>query len=77
MHNQTHEIRSYDRDIDMPTDLPNIPLQLWNWGIQNQTGKLRTASERAIYIALLPRTEGTLSHLGIKVLAFTIFVKKS
>ena len=48
MHNQTHEIRSYDRDIDMPTDLPNIPLQLWNWGIQNRTGKLRTASERAI-----------------------------
>ena len=67
MHNQTHEIRSYDRDIDMPTDLPNIPLHLWNWGIQNRTGKLRTASERLIYIALLPRTEATLSHLGLKV----------
>lgn len=76
MHNQTHEIRSYDRDIDMPTDLPNIPLQLWNWGIQNRTGKLRTASERAIYIALLPRTEGTLSHLGIRVFGLYYICKE-
>lgn len=76
MHNQTHEIRSYDRDIDMPTDRPNIPLQLWNWGIQNRTGKLRTASEEAIYIALLPRTEGTLSNLGIKVFGIYYICKE-
>lgn len=67
IYNNTHELSSYDRDIDMPTDLPCIPIHLWNWGIQNRTGKLRSASEKAIYIALLPRTDGTLSELGLKV----------
>lgn len=51
--------------------MPTIPLHLWNWGIQNRTGKLRSVSEEALKIALLPRTKITISDLGIK--AFGVF----
>ena len=67
MHNNTHQLRNYDRDSDMPSDLPAVPLQLWNWGLQHRTGKLRAVSEKSLHIALLPTKEATLSDLGIKL----------
>ena len=70
-HNQFHVLKTYDRGNDFPTDLPSIPLHLWNWGIQNRTGKLRAVSKEALRIALLPRTEVTISDLGLK--AFGLF----
>lgn len=70
-HNLSHVLKKYDRDQDFPNDLPSIPIHLWNWGIQNRTGKLRAASEKALRLALLPRVEVTLSDLGLK--AFGLF----
>ncbi|CAM4135884.1 Mu transposase C-terminal domain-containing protein [Psychrobacter arenosus] len=67
MHNNSHQLRSYDRDSDMPPDLPAVPLQLWNWGLQHRTGKLRSVSEKSLHISLLPRKKATLSDLGIKL----------
>lgn len=67
MHNNTHQLRHYDRDSDMPSELPSVPLQLWNWGLQHRTGKLRSVSEESLHIALLPRKKATLSDLGIKL----------
>lgn len=66
-HNQYHTLTKYDRDIDMPNDLPIIPLALWNWGVQHRTGRLRVVSEDALYVAILPRTKATVSDLGINV----------
>jgi hypothetical protein len=67
MHNQYDVLEKYDRDSDMPADLVMTPLSLWNWGIQNRTGRLRTASEEAIRISLMPRTKATVSELGVSV----------
>jgi len=67
MHNRFHVLEKYDREPDMPADLEMTPLSLWNWGIQNRTGRLRAASEEAIRISLLPRTKATVSELGISV----------
>jgi hypothetical protein len=66
-HNRFHILAKYDRDIDMPVDLEMTPLSLWNWGIQNRTGRLRAASENALKISLLPRAKATISDLGISV----------
>ncbi|WP_432734475.1 transposase [Maridesulfovibrio sp. FT414] len=66
-HNKFHLLRKYDRDVDMPADLEMTPLSLWNWGIQNRTGRLRVASEEALRISLLPRAKAALSELGISV----------
>lgn len=70
-YNQFHQISNYDRDIDLPHDLPSVPITLWNWGIQHRTGKLRTASDKAVYVALLPREKATLSNRGLKLFGVT------
>lgn len=64
-HNQYHVLKKYDRAADMPVDLPSVPLELWNWGVQNRTGRLRTAPETSVRLSLLPRAEATVSELGI------------
>ncbi|QIO07285.1 DDE-type integrase/transposase/recombinase [Acinetobacter shaoyimingii] len=75
-HNQFHVLKTYDRESDMPNDLPTIPLHLWNWGIQNRTGKLRSVPEEALRIALLPRTKITISDLGIKAFGLYYLAKE-
>lgn len=63
MHNNYHLLTSYDREADMPL----VPIEIWNWGLQNRTGKLRTVDADNIHIALLPRHKATISDLGIKL----------
>ena len=64
-HNQFHTLEKYDRDIDMPADLPMTPMSLWQWGIQHRTGRLRVVAEDALRISLLPRIKATFSELGV------------
>ena len=66
-HNRDHTLEKYDRCEDMPADLELIPNSLWNWGLQNRTGKLRQASITSLTVALLPRETATISNLGIKL----------
>ena len=66
-HNNFKVLDQYDRDADMPDDLSMTPVSLWNWGIQHRMGKLRLVSEHALRMSLLPRTQATLSNLGLKV----------
>lgn len=64
-HNQYAVLEKYDRDVDIPADLPITPLNLWNWGVQNRTGRLRSVPEDTLRVSLLPRTKGTLSDRGV------------
>lgn len=66
-HNRFKHLSKYDRSADMPADLEMTPLSLWNWGLQNRTGRLRSASEDALRVSLFPRVKGTLSELGLCV----------
>ena len=60
----------------MPSDLPLVPIHLWNWGIQHRVGRLKQVSEKALRIALLPKVKATLSDLGLKILECFITVLK-
>lgn len=62
--NQYAVLEKYDRDVDMPADLPLTPIHLWNWGLQHRTGRLHQADPTALRIALLPREKATLSEHG-------------
>ncbi|MDC9611918.1 Mu transposase C-terminal domain-containing protein, partial [Pseudoalteromonas sp. GABNS16H] len=44
---------------------PQWPGELWNWGIQNRTGQLRSCDEDLARINLLPYESGTVSQVGI------------
>ena len=65
MRNFVDKISKYDRSKDMPVDLPSIPVQLWNWGLQHRTGRLRKADTESVRISLLPRDQATVSENGI------------
>ena len=67
IHNNTQQLIKYDREPDMPADMPLIPIEIWHWGIQNRTGKLRTVDADILSVALLPRQKATLSDLGLKI----------
>lgn len=63
--NNHHVLEKYDRDEDLLEDIPSIPLHLWNWGIENRMGKLRTVDAEQFRVSLLPRTKVSISPLGI------------
>lgn len=64
-YNNFHVVSGYDFAADMPPDLPAVPIELWNWGIQNRTGRLRPCSKQMVHVNLLPCENGTVSELGI------------
>jgi hypothetical protein len=70
-HNLNKPLEKYDRAPDMPESLPSIPIELWKWGLQNRTGRLRTIDTDIAKILLLPRQKVTVSELGIKLWGLT------
>lgn len=67
LHRNQHSVLvKYDRDPEMPDTLAPIPINIWQWGIQNRSGRLRNTSEAVLKIALLPRQKVTLSDYGIQ-----------
>jgi hypothetical protein len=64
-YNTRHVIDGYDFAPDMPESLPAVPLEIWNWGVQNRTGKLRSCDEDLAWINLLPYEQGSVSEVGI------------
>jgi hypothetical protein len=65
--NNHHVMNKYDRSADMPVDLPSIPIDIWQWGIQNRSGGLRRADAEIFRIVLLPRQKVSLSPFGINM----------
>ena len=64
-HNHTEISRSYDRAKDIPDTLPMTPISLWNWGIQNRSGALKTVDKQQLIAGLLPKATATTSALGL------------
>ena len=50
----------------MKAGIELTPLSIWNWGIQNYSGLLRTASEETCRLALMPEDQGSITKAGIK-----------
>ena len=66
-YNNEHTLSEYDPDKDLPNDLPYNPLDLWEWGIQYRTGRLRRPSPNIVKVNLLPHTEATVTEKGLKL----------
>ncbi|MDR0287355.1 MAG: DDE-type integrase/transposase/recombinase, partial [Clostridiales bacterium] len=54
-HNNYHLLEGYERTENMIKDnVVPIPLEIWNWGIKNYAGALRTFPEESVKLALMP-----------------------
>ncbi|GIK42636.1 MAG: hypothetical protein BroJett011_64690 [Chloroflexota bacterium] len=66
-YNQAHILANYPFDEFMLADgLKPVPLQVWNWGIENRSGQLRRIDPEVAYRNLLPRVQATVTHQGIE-----------
>jgi hypothetical protein len=66
-YNNNHYLQYYLRDTDLiKDDVSPIPIELWNWGIENRSGKLRYYSPDIVKLHLLPREKATVTFQGIK-----------
>ncbi len=60
-------IDKYPMEKEMITDgVVPTPINLWNWGIQNRKGGLRTVDRDFFRLNVLPRGRATISRAGIK-----------
>lgn len=74
LHHNKRRLSSYVRDEMMIShDIDSIPKDIWNWGIINRSGRLRTFSEDVIKLSLMPKANARVTGRGIifKGLAYT------
>lgn len=65
-HNNSKAINDYPVDISMiPDSVLPVPIHLWNWGIQNRAGHLKTFTKDIIRLNLLPSKSVTATRSGI------------
>ncbi|MDC3424320.1 Mu transposase C-terminal domain-containing protein [Aquibacillus sp. 3ASR75-11] len=67
LHHNQKVIDKYPVEKEMVADgLVPTPINLWNWGIQNRKGRLRTVDRNILRLNVLPRGKSTISRAGIK-----------
>jgi Integrase core domain/Mu transposase, C-terminal len=66
-HNNHHWQKNYNPDeMIVDDEVPLIPRELWNWGIKNRSGKLRSYSEDIVKLHLLPTATARVTYKGIE-----------
>lgn len=66
-HNNQHYMEGYVRSERMIADeIKPIPCELWNWGIANCSGSLRSAPEETVKLCLMPVDTARVTEKGIK-----------
>lgn len=66
-YNNYHILNNFKRDEMMIADnIPCVPRDIFNWGIANRGGTLRTVSEDVVKLALMPSDEATVTAKGVK-----------
>lgn len=68
-YNNNFVIENYIRDEEMikdGVDVPPIPVRLFEWGMKNRAGRLRTISKEQLMLTLLPSSQASITEFGIK-----------
>lgn len=63
--NNCRIMKGYDCEKDLPDELPRTPINIWNWGIANRSGKLAKVDEENLKLAVLPKDFATVSPSGV------------
>lgn len=67
LHHNHKIIGKYPMEKEMIADgIVPTPTILWNWGIKNRKGRLRTIDRNILRLNVLPRGKATISRAGIK-----------
>jgi putative transposase len=67
-YNMNHYLKKYRKDEFMIADhVPRYPIDIWNWGIRNRSGRLSLFKQEILRLNLLPRTMASVTPLGIQL----------
>lgn len=64
-HNKTIMKNFQRKEMMIADDIPAVPLVLWNWGIQNISGKLNYFPEEIVKLNLMPAGTASVTEKGI------------
>ncbi len=65
-YNTQHYLKTFEKNEQMlKSGVEAIPVKLWDWGIRNSSGALRTFSKETIRLALMPKESGSVTDKGI------------
>jgi len=66
-HNNYHVLKNYDKsELMIKDNIECIPINLWNWGIKNCSGRLRKYSEEIVKLNVMPEDYATVTAKGIR-----------
>lgn len=66
-HNNQHMLSDYPRTAELIADeIRPVPKELWQWGIINYSGKLRTVDSDIVKLNLMPKGNARVTEKGIK-----------
>lgn len=66
-HNKHHWMDWYPMDEFMISQrVDRYPIELWNWGVRNRAGHLRTMDSEIVRLNLLPTASASVTHSGIR-----------
>lgn len=67
LHHNMHLIEKYPVEKEMiEAEILPIPIEIWNWGIENKKGRLKTIDRDILRLNILPRGKASVSRAGIK-----------
>ena len=65
-YNNRHYLKDFEKNEQMlKTGVEAVPVKLWEWGIRNCSGCLRTYPDETIRLALMPKDTGSVTEKGI------------
>lgn len=67
LHHNNKIIDKYPMESEMLEDeIIPTPINLWNWGIKNKKGRLRTVNREILRLNVLPKGKASVSRAGIR-----------
>lgn len=67
LHHNSKIIDKYPMDKEMIADeITATPINLWNWGIKNRKGRLKTVDREVLRLNILPKGRASVSRAGIR-----------
>lgn len=68
VHHNSKIIDGYNMEKEMIEDeIIPTPIKLWNWGIENKKGRLKTVDRDILRLNILPRGKASISRVGIRI----------
>ena len=65
-YNTSHYLSGFEKSEQMlKAGVEAVPVKLWDWGIRNYSGALKTCPRETVRLALMPKETGSVTEKGI------------